>query len=430
MKKTLQMRLSLLMFAAIAATMPNAAAQTVVWGTGNPDVDVSAVQYAVDRGGEVVLRGHFSFDKPPTVQTALANAGYPPATVLVAKAVTISGAGSDDNDTTTIEGGTIPFYVDAAGAAVRIQGIRFIRPKGDAILVYAVTGLIIASCKIEGVEPLPNFGSLAIEIDTNGSPPTPAKPGKPENISGRLLIVNNEIDVAGGTDLDNTLGITVFSAGKSPDNEVDLYISGNHIRNVTEPAINLRLIGGRAHVEGNVLTTGPISSQVAPQPEVIRIVNTGSFEISRNSINCEWPDPDAKGIGVFSQFAVWPMEYANVLDNDVTMSPPPDTVFGNLSAGIDIRGFALGNTVANNRIRGRARAALAEDVFKGGTPGNNAFVRNRFDDFEASQADLFVYDGVADTLIVGQKGTVEDHGVNTVIVPFLGGDDPADRGGA
>src|SRR5215469_11742686 len=106
--------------------MASAAAQTVVVGTGNPDVDVPAVQAAFDQGGEVILRGHFSFNRPPTVQTALANAGYPPATVLVAKAVAGSGAGSDD-DMTTIEGGTIPFYIDAVGAAVRIQGLRFIR---------------------------------------------------------------------------------------------------------------------------------------------------------------------------------------------------------------------------------------------------------------------------------------------------------------
>jgi hypothetical protein len=433
MKKSLHMRVFQLMFAAIAATAPGATAQTVVLGTGNPDVDVPAVQYAVDQGGEVVLRGHFSFDRPPTMQTALVSAGYPPATVLVGKAgkaVTISGVGSENDDMTTIEGGTIPFYVEAAGVAVRIQGLRFVRPKGEAILVYAATGLIIASCKIEGVEPLPNkFGSLAIEIDTNGNPPTPTQPGKPENISGTVLIANNDIDVAGGTENDNTLGITVFSVGTSPGSEVDLYVSGNRIRNVTEPAINLRRIGGRAHVEGNVVTTGPISSRVTPQPDAIRIANTGSFEISHNRINCEWPDPDAKGIGVFSQFAVWPMEHANVLDNDVTMLPPPDTMFGNLSAGIDVRGFAQGNTVANNRIRGRARAALAMDVFKGGTPGNNAFIHNRFDDLNASQADLFVYDGVPNTLIVGQKGTVEDHGVNTVIVPFLGSDDPADRDG-
>jgi hypothetical protein len=79
-------------------------------------------------------------------------------------------------------------------------------------------------------------------------------------------------------------------------------------------------------------------------------------------------------------------------------------------------GFAQGNVVLNNRIRGRARAALSVDVFRGGVPANNALVINRFDDFEASLADVFVDIGVINTRIVG-PGTIEDHGVGTVIEP-------------
>jgi len=73
-----------------------------------------------------------------------------------------------------------------------------------------------------------------------------------------------------------------------------------------------------------------------------------------------------------------------------------------LSAGIDVRGFAQGNVVANNRIRGRARAALALDPFRGGIPGNNEFVLNRFDDFEASVADILVGVGVTNTRVMGR----------------------------
>jgi len=206
--------------------------------------------------------------------------------------------------------------------------------------------------------------------------------------------------------------------GQSPDKEVDLYVSGNKIRNITEPAINVRRVGGRAHVEGNVLTTGSVSSQAAPRPEAIRVVNIGSYVIAHNSILCQWPDPDAIGIGVFSQFAAWQMEHALVVDNEVTMSPPEGVVFGSFSAGIDIRGFAQDNVVANNRIRGRARAALAVDVFNGGIPGNSAFVLNRLDEFEASVADVIVGTGVTDTLMFGQKGTINDQGINTIILPF------------
>jgi hypothetical protein len=277
--------------------------------------------------------------------------------------------------------------------------------------VSAVSGLVVASCKIEGVEPV-GPGSDGIAIATAFAPPSPAQPGHPENVSGALLIVNNDIDV-GGTAQDNTTGVLIFSVGV-PGAEVEVYVSGNNIRNTTEPAITFRRVGGRAYVEGNVLTTGSVAGP-APRPQVIRIVNSGSYLIAHNSIVCGWAQ-SAAGIAVFSQFAQWPIERAIVVDNHVTMSAPEGTVFGDDSAAIAIRGFAQGNVVLNNRIRGHARAALSVDVFQGGIPGNNAFVLNRLDDFEASLADVFVGERVTNTLIVGQ-GTVEDRGVGTIIVP-------------
>src|SRR5262245_21058746 len=414
--KRIGITLCLLIFTAIAtvAMGGSAAAQTLVVGTGDPEVDVPAVQAAVDQGGEVILKGHFSFDRPPTVPTALGGGGL--ATILVSKAVAISGERDDDRmrheqgEMTSIEGGTTPFYVEVPGAPVTIQRLRFIRPKFDAIAVYAVSGLVIASCKIEGVE-MPNGGG-GIDIGTTFglNLPNPTNPGKPENISGALLIVNNDIDV-GGTALDNTTGVVVFSVGV-PGAEVEAYVSGNHIRNTTEPAINFRRVVGRVYIERNVITTGSVSGTAAAL-QVIRVVNIGSYLIAHNSIHCGWAQ--GQGIGVFSQFAEWPMEGAIVEDNDVTMSPPEDTAFGPDSAGIGIKGFAQDNVVLNNRIRGRARAAVSVDVFRGGTPEKNALIRNAFDDFEASRADVFVDVGVTNPVILGQRGTVEDHGVNTVM---------------
>jgi Right handed beta helix region len=363
-------------FATVLAWAASAAAQTVVLGTGDPNIDVPAVQAAVDQGGNVILKGRFSFNKPPTVPTATAFVGGL-ATVVVWKAVEISGTQDEngemrrkDSELATIEGGTTPFYVEAPGARVTIRGLRFIRPRGDAIFVYAASGLVIASCKIEGIEPLPTIGEGdGIDIITSSGIPMPTNPGKPENISGTLLIANNDIDLAGGTALDNTVGVLVFSVGV-PGAEVEAYVSGNKIINTTEPAINFRRVDGRVYVERNVITTSSISSQKAPGPEAIRVANIGSYLIAHNSIDCRWVDAEAKGIGVFSQIADWPMERAIVVDNDVTMTPPEGTIFGPFSAGINIRGFAQSNVVLNNRIRGRARAALSVEVFKGGIPGS------------------------------------------------------------
>ena len=405
-------RLALVITSTIALAASALGQATMVMGTGNPDVDIPAVQAAVNLGGNVVLSGHFSFDKPPTVTTGLQAIGIPQATILISKAVAVSGAGD-----AIIEAGTIPFYVEAPGSAVTIQNVRFVRPAKSAIVVYAVTGVVIASCSIQGFTLLPNiqFSGFAVIANDMAVTPSPTQPGHPENISGRIVIADNDID-AGENPIGNVLGITTFSAGVSPDKEVDLYISGNRIRNVTEPAINLRRIGGRAHVEGNVIVTGPVSA--AARPEAIRAVNIGSFVIAHNVIHSQWPDPDAIGIGLFSQFADWPMANAVVVDNDVTMLPPDGVQFGDYSAGIDIRGFAQGNFVGNNTIRGRARAAVAVDVFNGGIPDNTTFGLNRFGDFDSSVPGVIVGNGVTGTLILGQKGTVNDQGVNTAILPF------------
>ena len=408
----LKSRVALVVMAAITLAASALAQPTMVMGTGNPDVDVPAVQAAVNLGGEVVLMGHFSFDTPPTIPTPLQAVGFPPATILISKAVAISGAAD-----AIIERGTIPFYVAAPGAKVGIQNVHFVSPSKSAIVVYAVSGLVIASCRIEGYAPLPNiqFSGISVGASDMAVTPTPSQPGHPENISGRILIADNDID-AGANPLGNVLGITSFSAGQSPDGEVDLYISGNRIRNITRPGIDLRRIGGRAHVEGNVITTGPVSSQ--SNTEAIRAVNIGSFVIAHNVIHCQWPDPDAIGISVFSQIADWPMADAVVVDNKVTMSPPDGVIFAGFSAGIDIRGFAQNIFVGNNRIRGSARAAVAVDVFNGGVPANTAFVLNRLGGFDSSLPGVIVGDGVSDTLILGQKGTVNDLGINTVILSF------------
>src|SRR5499427_10119735 len=200
-----KVRAALVAAVVILGTLPvfaaaSAAARTVVVGTGIPDIDVPAVQAAVDQGGEVLLKGHFSFNRPPTVPEApepsVLTGGL--ATVLVGKAVVISGTQDGDEEMASIEGGTTPFYVDAPGASVTIQGLRFIRPRVDAVLVYAVRGLVMASCKIEGVE-MAFGGGAGIHILTSPGQPMPATPGKPENISGTVVIEKKDMDLTGST---------------------------------------------------------------------------------------------------------------------------------------------------------------------------------------------------------------------------------------
>jgi hypothetical protein len=397
---------------------------TVVVGTGDPSVDVPAVQSAVDHGGAVLLEGHFSFDEAPTKTLASALSAAPPglayapaAEVLVSKAVTISGIGEGAAGMTTIDAGTIPFYVDAPGQAVTIRRLRFVQPTSSAVIVYAVRDLEISWTTIAGVVPFKNLYD-AIGINTSGPPPSLSSPPHPENISGTLTVMHNDVDVIGGTTSDNTLGIVVFGAGTAAA-PVDAHVSGNRIANTTEPAINFRQIEGREMVRQNVITTCSVVAKPS-RNQVIRIAGSGLYRIANNVIRCDWANPDAEGIGMFSNVAASPIEHAVVEHNEITMATPPTTVFTAFSAGIGVFGYANDNVVRRNTIRGSARAAFSIPVFPlapqlPASPQNNAFLDNRIVDFTPAVADFFVGAHAVGTRIVG-AGTVQDEGDGTVIV--------------
>jgi hypothetical protein len=402
---------------AVAAT---AAAQDItVVGTGDPSVDVPAVQAAVDQGGTVVLKGHFSFDAPPTVAEQPGGAAF--GTIRISQTVAISGAVDDQGQMTVIENGTDPFYVEAPGSHVSIQGLHFLHSKGHVIRVVAAGGLVISSNSIEG--PASAGGNvLAILIDTVGGVPNADQLGQAGNISGTLVISNNDIDLQAQTG-HNYLGIVVFGAGNSPDQEVDLYISENRIANSNERPINLYSIGGRAYIERNVIATaGGAGVNVAPSGDVIHIVGPGAFLIAHNTIDCQWTSGQQAGIRLMTRPGEV-VSQAVIVDNDVNMAAPAGTQFGAPSAAIEIRGAGDGNMVLNNRIRGRANFALSVASSTPGTsdftgvPQTTVFIKNDLTDFTSAEADVFVDAGAANTIVVGGRSTVEDHGQGTVIVP-------------
>jgi len=221
----------------------------------------------------------------------------------------------------------------------------------------------------------------------------------------------------------NYLGIVVFGAGKSPDREVDLYISGKQITNSNERPINLYSIDGRAYIERNVITTtGGAGVNVKPSGDVIHIAGPGSFLIAHNTINCQWTSGLQAGIRLQTRPGE-PVSRAIIVDNEVNMSAPEGTVFGITSAAIEISGAGEGNLVLNNRIRGRANFALSVAASipgsgdETGVPQGTAFIMNDLQGFTSAQADVFVDVGAANTIAVGGQTTVEDHGASTVVVP-------------
>jgi hypothetical protein len=352
-------------------------AQTIVNGTGNPDIDIAAVQAAVDKGGRVMLRGSFSFNSPPAMRGALPGLM---ATILVSKGVTISGTWDEHGQMTTIDGGDIPFAVEAGGAAVKIERLHFNRPQLFAIFVDEVNGLTIESCLIEGVEPLmlPDNSSglssgIGIYVSTVLGLPTPAMPGIAGNIAGKLSIHDNEISVSAAAD--HGIGIMVVNAGIA-ERPVDVDISGNTVRNTTLKGINLTQITGRARIERNTITTSATNpGRAGGFSAGIHCGGLGTYLVTHNVITVA--DPGSAGIRLRGYPALGAaIEHATITDNDVTMSAAEGAELGVGSAGIEIMGLAKGSLVQRNRIRGRARVGLSVVPDKAGSPSGNTLDQN------------------------------------------------------
>jgi hypothetical protein len=367
------------MILALAAT---AAAQTVVVGTGDPRVDIPAVQSAVDRAGSILLQGRFSFRGTPLMRGRLVELT---ATVLVSKTVNISGTWDERGEMTTIEGGEIPFAVEAPGSQIRIERLRFANPKGYAILATAAAGITVESCVIEGVQVLSRRDSpagmeygIGIYFASLLGLPDRDRPGEPANFSGRISIVDNRVAMGGSPAAasEDSMGIVMAVIG-TPEKPVDVDISGNTIRNATKKGINLKQIGGRVRIERNVVTSNIVYTGHSPKALIagIHCGGTGIYRIAHNRI--DYADPDAAGIRLRAMPEMNAMvEGAIVTDNDVTMSVPEGLTFGNASAGIIIQGLARNTVVERNRIQGRARIALSAEEDKGGTPEGTAFRQN------------------------------------------------------
>jgi hypothetical protein len=189
----------------VAAFAGTAAAQpVVVTGTGDSNTDVPAVQAAVDRGGRLILMGHFSFDRPATARSGVSINRM----VTVSKNVVISGSPDQSGDMPIIQGGEWPFFVDALDAHVTIQGLHFIQSKAGAVWVHAASGFAFTGCRIESVVPSAEFAaeasqvgpvSTAIFVGADPHPPSATQLGQPENFSGTLAFLNNDIDVGVGS---------------------------------------------------------------------------------------------------------------------------------------------------------------------------------------------------------------------------------------
>lgn len=389
--------------ASATAGATSSAARLVV-GVGDPAVDVAAVQEAVDAGGDVLLRGTFSFDKPPIAERS----------VRIANAVRIRGAANDQGGRATIVGGWRPFDIDAPGAEVSIEGIRFVHPEPFAIDVHGVRGLRIANCLVDhpGPKAIPPFGVIGGGLNLFITDRT--------KVTGEISILDNEFDIGGSATV-RTYAMAVIGVGTVAD-PANVLIARNRISNVTGHGVDLRQVIGQATVEENVIHTGAIGGQQVALSDVvvdgIRILGGGSYVVRGNTIEVAFEN--AAGIRLQGNNAQAPLSGARVERNDITMALASGAVPGSQSAGIELRRVARDNAVSENRIRGRANAAISllSDPAGGGaflTPERNAFIGNNISTFTSALADVLVGPRVTATSVTGGSGIVDDHGVGTTM---------------
>ncbi len=190
-------------------------------------------------------------------------------------------------------------------------------------------------------------------------------------------------------------------------------IEGNRIDHTTAHGIDLRNVGGPARIERNIVVTGPVGRSGAPGSFVnaLRLIGSGDHDVSRNEFDCGFPNGAVVRLGG--------TENARIRQNEIRASVSPGQQPEAESAGVQVRGTAIGNEILENRIRGRGRVALAaiHSDFGMDIPGNpvrNMFKGNNFQKFEATVAAVEVGEGAVDTHIVGGSGILIDNGTGTI----------------
>jgi len=370
--------------ACLAAVAPG---QVLLVGTGDPAIDVPAVQAAVDGNGVVLLEGTFSFTGAP-------------AAVTIHRSVWIAGVADEQGQIPRILGGTQPFVVLAPGADVAIEGLRFQDPVGAAVWIQSAHGILVESCVVDGVVPgLIGARVVAIGIFESAGP------------VGTVRILRNDVS-PGGPVTNDTNGIILLA----PTAEIE--IAYNNVSSTTAHGIDLRNVAGLARVERNVVVTGPVGrgGGVGAFVDGIRCVGTGRYVIEDNFVSTGFEN--AAGIRIGGTAG------AAIQGNDVLLPLSETAVPGAQSAGIQVEGSASSTEIVDNRVRGRGRTAFSVihsdfALDKGTSSGNPADTRIAGNDgeiFAATVADVEIGEGAANTEILGGSGTVSDRGTGTVIL--------------
>ena len=394
----------------LSLACPAAAAENSVVGTGKPAQDVPNVQAAVDKGGQVTLKGKFNFGTDGRVK--------------ITKNVRIMGeADSVGEPRTTITGGYWTFYAPLPvkgappadkGPIISIRNIRFDGARSTPLHFPHVGGLDVRGCTVtdviarpadiqwSGGDTLPFQAGIVVgnRIDHPKGPLVRAVTGTIRIEDNRFLMESSQPDETAGYGVlaDWTWGAEITIARNTVHRAS---------RNGIEVLDNVLSDKGQGTIaiEGNRITT---DDEGIPYPHIYGpngIVagwyfdTSGGADFARNNRitvtanRIEGRGENSTGILLYANDMV-------VTCNDVVMGG------GRGARGIvqtGARGF-----FANNRVRGQANYALYCYPFEALQATANNFAWTDVSDFTGFKGQVLL--GGTLNVLVGKVPSVIDKG--------------------
>jgi hypothetical protein len=378
-------------------------------GTDNPNIDLQAVQSAVDQGGRVSLKGIFDFGET--------------GSVTITKDVEIVGP-IDDPATPRpkIKHGHVTFKsVQPApplvGPKITIRNIEFEGASWTPIYIAHASGVTIVGNKISQVRPVlyapegrkPFRVQHGIVIGTWLSLTlNKREPYQADAVTGIVRIEENDIELT-NDEPTNTMGLGTLLIQTTG---VTANIARNTIRNASRNCIealdNYRASNGSGWIviADNQLET-PAEGIPLPAPMTPNGIMAGYFldpsaatdpsratghMILHNSLRAH--GRTSWGIGVL-------LDGALVRDNYVAIE-------GSESAGIVSTGSQV--YIGQNRVEGTGVAAVRLTPYASMSASDSELNGNDFETFKASTADVVLGKGATNNHIDGRSGSIVDGG--------------------
>jgi hypothetical protein len=388
-------------------------AQQTVIGQDNPKADVQAVQAAVDKGGEILLKGTFDFGEK--------------GSVALSKDVKIVGEkDSQGVPITKIKGGVrsllspLPAQLppQAPGPKIAIQDIHFDGTLAFPIYVAYCSGATITGNKITNVRPFVtpqmNF-SVGIMVGTNWIQPAASRKYQPGAVTGIITIADNDLDMANDTPT-KTLGQGIFIHWATG---ITLQISRNTVKNCSRNSIEAmdNYLGddgsGSIVIRDNKVTTAtvglPFPSSLTPNGILVGWFFDGTGAgasnpkqnmkamITKNTVRAR--GETSMGMQIASNEMI--VENNEIITEKESATP--------------IRVNSSQCRILKNRIEGVGGAAIAIVPSRALTGSNNRCEDNDLSAFKASVAEVILEKDSKNNIVVGSSGKVKDLGIDNQI---------------